>query len=218
MTYESYTDLPIGKRAQEWTETFLSRLANHPTADGSPRSLNGHFSFDFIHSTKDDVIYPIECNARVHTAIILLPLDKIAGCYDPRQDGSVVKPVKGIYPRSWIYNDIIMRYLPSFVPKQWLEWVHPSLPACVGPKNGIRPNEDLCKWRVDPTLVADDWIPFFVLWHVYWPWLLISRWWKGKKWTRVSDSSCPLGSVVSASTVALSPLMILLPSFQYITL
>jgi hypothetical protein len=40
--------------------------------------------------------------------------------------------------------------------------------------------------RVDPTLVADDWLPFLVLWHLWWPAVLMSRWWQGKKWTRVS--------------------------------
>ncbi len=195
MTYENYTDLPIGKRAEEWTRTFLSRLSSKPTEDGSERRLNGHFSFDFILSTKNDEIYPIECNARVHTAIILLPLDDIARCYDENHDGnSVVRPKKGTKARSWIYNDLIMRYLPILIPDAGLlRQLHPSLPACLvsnGVSKKLRPSENPLEWRVDPSLISDDWKPFFVLWHVYWPWLLITRWRNGKKWTRVSRRVC----------------------------
>jgi hypothetical protein len=197
MTYEDVTSLPIGRRAEEWTRTFLERLAQKPTQGGNQRRLNGHFSFDFILSTKNDVIYPIECNARVHTAVIMLPLDDIAGCYDDSfaKKGRIVRPRPGTAPRSWLYNDLVMRYLPLLVPsRRLLSLIHPSLPACAltsEAKHIVRPREDAVQVRVDPTLVADDWVPFIVLWHVFWPFLLVSRWWQGKKWTRVSPPSFP---------------------------
>ena len=189
MTYEDGTSELVGQRAERWTQELLERLQVHPTASGKTRRLTGHFSFDFI--VTDEQLYPIECNARVHTAIVLLPVDKIASCYTPRQSQAILRPFPGTTPRSWIYNDLIMRYLPIFVrDPALLERIHPSLPACTVARERIgdlRPCEKPFRLRVDPTLDAEDWLPFVVLWHLYWPALLLTRWWQGKRWTRVSS-------------------------------
>jgi hypothetical protein len=207
MTYENATLTPLGQSLEEWTRTFLARLQSDPTPSGKTRRLTGHFSFDFIVSTKNGVVYPIECNARVHTACIMLPLSEIASCYvDPpvsstkksadwtgeKKERQVLRPIQGTLPRSWIYNDFIMRYLPRLVPVALLGLIHPSLPACVmadRKRKEAKPNEQARTVRVDPTLVADDWMPFLVLWHLWWPYMLITRWWQGKRWTRVSELS-----------------------------
>jgi len=188
MTYENGTYENIGKRAEEWTIKFLDRLSKDKY-QGKDRRLTGHFSFDFIIHSQNGELYPIECNARVHTAIIMLPLSGIAECYnDPSSESerSILRPNKNTAPRSWIYNDLIMRYLPLLLPSPTaLNVLHPSLPGTL--QGGARPSEDPFTYRVDPTLVADDWVPFLVLWHVYWPSLLLVRWWKGIRWTRVSE-------------------------------
>ncbi|WWC89624.1 uncharacterized protein L201_004549 [Kwoniella dendrophila CBS 6074] len=195
MTYENATTEAIGRRAEQWTKTLLDRLQKDPTPSGKQRNLTGHFSFDFIVSTKNNEMYPIECNARVHTAVIMLPLSKIAECYEeqPANSRIILRPNPDTAPRSWIYNDLIMRYLPLIVSSpENLAKIHPSLPAClVNPKtkHNIKPSEAPYTWRKDPTLVSDDWLPFVVLWHVFWPYLLISRWWQGKKWTRLNVST-----------------------------
>lgn len=194
LTYENVTTDAIGSKSEKWTQTLLDRLVSDPTPTGRKRRLTGHFSFDFIHSTVDGELYPIECNARVHTAVILLPLTQIARCYstDPKPGPSnILRPDQATYPRSWIHNDLITRYLPFLLSSNLnlLAYIHPSLPACASIDNGkkeIRPSEDLLEIRIDPTLVADDWLPFLVLCHVWWPTLLVTRWWQGKKWTRVS--------------------------------
>lgn len=192
MTYENGTCEEIGRRAEQWTRDLLEKLANDDTPSGKKRRLTGHFSFDFIISTRNDVMYPIECNARVHTAVIMLPLSQIAACYTSKND-QTLRPDPCTLPRSWLYNDMVMRYLPRLIPlPHLLGMVHPSLPACVVPKrhrDSTRPDDSLLKLRVDPSLVADDWVPFLVLWHVYWPSLLLIRWWQGKYWTRVSTLS-----------------------------
>jgi hypothetical protein len=199
MTYEDWTNREIGKRAEQWTRDFLDRLAKNPIASGKKRRLTGHFSFDFILSERNGEMYPIECNPRVHTAIILLPLSQLASVYPAPHESfhvdKVLKPLPGTVPRSWIYNDLIMRYLPYVLPfAEILEMIHPSLPACHltwDQKKRILPQEGVMQLRVDPTLIADDPIPFLVLWHVFWPYLLITRWWQGKKWTRVSQAGVP---------------------------
>lgn len=186
MTYENVTQNTIGRRAEEWTKTFLDRLADDLTPAGKKRTLTGHFSFDFIVSDTNGEMYPIECNARVHTAVIMLPLSDIAKCYDEGSAKDVLRPLPGSLPRTWFYNDFIMRYLPLVLPRHLLASVHPSLPPCAHVKPGIQPSEAPLKLRIEPTLIADDWKPFLVLWHVWWPYMLLSRWWQGKRWTRVS--------------------------------
>lgn len=201
MTYENYTSTLIGHRAETWTRILLERLQSDPTPTGKERRLTGHFSFDFILSTKDGEMYPLECNARVHTAVILLPVSRIASCYEVDLTSSqptyppILRPQSTAFPRSWIYNDLIMRYLPllPFISSpSTLAAIHPCLPACAVPASKraeMKPSEEALKIRIDPTLVADDWVPFLVLWHVFWPQLLLRRWWQGKKWTRVSTCS-----------------------------
>jgi hypothetical protein len=196
MTYDNVTTEIIGQRAEAWTRQLLARLAGDSTPSGKTRRLMGHFSFDLILSSKDGELDPLECNARVHTAVILLPLDDIARCYSDNTDSvprHTLRPPRDTLPRSWIYNDLIMRYLPLVIPShQLLATLHPSLVE-YRTRHDLRPNEDPMKLRVDPTLVADDWLPFLVLWHLWWPAVLVSRWWQGKKWTRVSrcgESNC----------------------------
>jgi len=194
MTYEDWTNGEIGKRAEQWTREFLNKLAQDPIASGKNRRLTGHFSFDFILSERNGEMYPIECNPRVHTAIILLPLSQLASVYPAPHEAfnpeKVLRPLPATAPRSWLYNDLFMRYLPYAIPfPELLEIIHPSLPACHltwEQKKTVLPREGVLQLRVDPTLIADDPIPFLVLWHVFWPYLLITRWWQGKKWTRVS--------------------------------
>jgi len=188
LTYEDATTDAVGLRAEAWTRLLLDRLQTDPTSSGWKRRLTGHFSFDLIESTKDGQLYPLECNARAHTALILLPISDIASCYltDPVLD--TLRPLPATLPRSWVYNDLITRYLPLLSPSlPLLSLIHPSLPACLRARPDGRPSEEPWRWRVDPTLVADDWLPFVVLWHVYWPGMLMRRWWLGKKWTRVSQ-------------------------------
>lgn len=218
MTYEDATSTPAGRAAEQWTLDFLRLLRNDLTPSGRPRRLNGHFSFDLIQSSADGMLYPIECNARVHTAVVLLPLDGVAGCYDSFVksakgnkgqvngiahgtgvtrnadagegdvgDPTVLRPLPGILPRSWIYNNIFMRLLPTLIRSaSILGMIHPSLPACLATETDKQPDESVTAIALEPTLVADDWMPFMVLWHLWWPALLLVRWWNGVKWTRVS--------------------------------
>lgn len=172
-------------------------------------------------------MYPIECNARVHTAVVMLQLDEIAACYDldgvdggdgyqrggmgtsengrdtnvktgetnlSKRTRTVLRPKPNTLPRSWTYNNLVMRGIPALLPCTLLGIIHPSLPACA-PSSATnneannaptRPIENIFAWAIEPTLVADDWVPFLALWHVWWPYLLVMRWWAGKRWTRVS--------------------------------
>ena len=46
----------------QWVEDFLGSY---------PRSLTGWLTFDFMRSPEDGLIYPIECNPRIHSCFIL---------------------------------------------------------------------------------------------------------------------------------------------------
>ena len=206
MTYEDATNESAGLMAREWTSTFLDKLQALPTKTGKKRRLTGHFSFDFILSNINGQLYPIECNARVHTAVILLPLSHLAACYDrpgDAADSQVLQPVEGTITRSWIYNDIIMQYLPTLIPsRRLLGLVHPSLPPCIPrhDQSNSRPSTTSLSLKVDPTITGDDWVPFLIFWHVFWPLLLLGRWWDHKPWTRVSRniSGLKLRCLISA--------------------
>lgn len=194
MTYEDWTTHEIGKRCEQWTREFLSRLAKHKTEKGQTRRLTGHFSFDFIHSERNGELYPIECNPRVHTAIIMLDATRLAACYQRERTGKdILRPDQGTLPRTWLYNDLIMRYLPYLLPfPGLLRALHPSLPACClswSQAQKLLPRENPWALRIDPALVADDPLPFLVLYHFWWPALLIQRWAQGKQWTRLNVST-----------------------------
>ncbi|KAL7419510.1 hypothetical protein Q5752_005421 [Cryptotrichosporon argae] len=190
MTYEDATHDGVGRAAEAWTQRLLAALADDPTPTGRRRALTGHFSFDLIQSTRDGKLYAIECNARVHTAVIMLPLDRVAACYAAEAvEQPILRPLPSTLARSWLYNDLVVKLLPALMPsKQALALIHPSLPACAD-KPVKRPYEGAGVRRVDPTLIADDPAPFLVLWHVYWPYLLLTRWWQGKRWTRLNVST-----------------------------
>ncbi|KAJ9125159.1 hypothetical protein QFC22_000113 [Naganishia vaughanmartiniae] len=196
MTYENWTQKEVGRRAEKWTIDFLNKLSKKPMSDGKQRHLNGHFSFDFILSTRNGEMYPIECNPRVHTAIILLPLSSLAACYPTPGTSAynkILRPDPQVLPRTWLYNDIVMRLLPYILPfPEVLDVIHPSLSACClswEQRRSLLPDESPFRVRVDPTLVADDPLPFLVLWHVWWPSMLLKRWWQGKNWTRINVST-----------------------------
>lgn len=109
MTYYPAHQHPFGKRALRWTQDFLEALIED-TEKWKGKSLDGHYSFDFIHQQPDpsiletikqgtlgrlrgseqaDIFFnggrivAIECNPRVHTAVGLLTQDPHFGkAYD----------------------------------------------------------------------------------------------------------------------------------------
>lgn len=163
-------------------------------AEAGGEELTGHLSFDFIAEWKGNRVrlYPIECNPRAHTAVVLFSeTPEMADAYlDVFQDSSRKKREGPIFQQApghgyyWIGHDlVILGILPvvrrllgqvktwNWVLKQWmLLWQH------------------VVYWR-DGTFVTWDPIPLLVLYHVYWPLRLLASLLKGEEWSRINVST-----------------------------
>ncbi|KAF3351507.1 GPN-loop GTPase 2-like protein [Verticillium dahliae VDG2] len=140
----------------------------------------GHLSFDFIVRSKASSnleedqhaeIYPIECNPRVHTAVVLF--NETPGLVEDYlsvlEPGVAHQPVEPRYPRTyrkyyWLGQDFVeLAMLPTIrallmpnggdtsIQQSWCKFWH-----------------HLCHWKDATFEVSDPW-PFWWLYHVYWP-------------------------------------------------
>lgn len=142
-------------------------------------------------SEKDNKLYPIECNPRVHTAICLLvPNKNFASAYlnTDSNDTTVVYPSKEETDKAWIGHDLPAVALPR-ICRPLLSRLHPLTvqrqadPTAVN----ISPLKMLLS---DPTLAFDDPLPFFALYHIQWPFLLLRQIFiRRKKWSRINVST-----------------------------
>ena len=92
----------------QWVEAFLASF---------PRTLTGWITFDFMRSPEDGLIYPIECNPRIHSCFILfekedgliklLEQSLLQGFRQTNEDSQEIQPLrpstKQIY---WIINEL----------------------------------------------------------------------------------------------------------------
>ncbi|KAH6612614.1 hypothetical protein C7974DRAFT_405938 [Boeremia exigua] len=185
-----YTALPTQCLLNQAMLNFTRRVA---AAGGA--GFTGHLSFDFLVPDTGDgevVLYPIECNPRAHTAVVLFEnTPEMAGAYlsalDRRKDGGAVEGP--VFPRAparsyyWIGHEVVCCLLL------------PLLDAVVGagPWSGLREGVEtfwkrLGGWRDGTLTVQDPW-PFFVLYHVYWPARFVECLMKGKAWSRINVST-----------------------------
>jgi hypothetical protein len=133
---------------------------------------------DFIQS-KDGKLYPIECNPRVHTAICLLATnERFAQAYLSSQQHEVIKPLPRTKARTWLGHDLPVLFLPSLIPQ--LRRLHPLVP--VNPQLQVDVVDPMFEWQ-------DPW-PFFALYHIQWPFLLLRQLLiRRKKWQRINAST-----------------------------
>ena len=189
MHYEALpADSPLSKAMLQFTETF----SNH--GDGS---FTGHLSFDFMVENYDAtdadqiVLYPIECNPRAHTAVALFNhsskmVDTYLSLIDPttKSDsvGRVVTPLQQ-HKYYWIGHDLITRVL---LPTLHLLFLRMSLSALlVGYREFI---SHVLFWR-DGTFEVWDPLPWWWLYHVYWPMRFLNCIVSGTKWSRLNVST-----------------------------
>ena len=178
-----YEPLPAHSKLNQEMLAFTERVV----ADGG-NTFTGHLSFDFLVEDEENVkLYPIECNPRAHTAVVLFEkTPEMAEAYlsalDYRKDsGEKETPV---FPRSptssyyWFGHDLV-----SFL-------ILPFLDALFGAgewgqcAEGVRTFWwHFSNWRDGTLTVRDPW-PFFVLYHVYWPARFLDCLLKGKEWSR----------------------------------
>ncbi|KAF2832051.1 hypothetical protein CC86DRAFT_312790, partial [Ophiobolus disseminans] len=165
-------------------------------AQDGGEGFTGHLSFDFLVEDGQDgdevVLYPIECNPRAHTAVVLFDeTPEMAKAYlsvfnDAISDYNKSTPV---YPRAptrsyyWVGHDVVTL------------GILPILDALTGKGSWKSTIDDLAVlgrhlvyWR-DGTFTLQDPVPFWVLYHVYWPMKFVASLRSGRAWSRVNVST-----------------------------
>lgn len=213
MTYYPAHEHPIGKRTLDWTRKFLARLAADERWSG--RSLDGHYSFDFIHqpdakSHPGDVdffdrgrVVTIECNPRVHTAVGLLSGQADFGAvYDTdgaARENAPVMPNSNAVPMSWLAHDLPARLLPLVLPSPLRRLVHPLWLSHrdVARSNAAPSSPSLpgffdldAPGARDAAWDSSDPLPFFALYHLMWPYLMARQVFvRRRAWSRINVST-----------------------------
>lgn len=197
-----YSALPpqstIAYAMQSYTQKYVSKLGN----------ATGHFSIDFMLDTSgpraryerdwegSGRLYPIECNPRAHTAVVLFEgsenamVDGYLRALDERAFPEGEREVEAVVPtpahaRYWIGHDlltlVIMPVLslatlgtsPMEVVRNWLTFG----------KRLVSP-----RWRDGTFEVWDPW-PFWWLYVVYWPGRCVMAIWNQEWWSRANVST-----------------------------
>lgn len=170
-----YVALPAESKLSRAMLAFTERLAGE-----RGEGFTGHVSFDFLVRRGDTgeekdgevVLYPIECNPRVHTAIVLF--NETHGLVDeylsilspPAADNTTNTPLTPTNPDQyyWIGQDLISLviyplYLCLFAGTQSLRQVIASTRLFI---------HHASEWK-DGTFEIWDPLPWWWLYHVYWP-------------------------------------------------
>jgi hypothetical protein len=189
-----YEPLPAYSALSQEMLKFTEKVA----LDGG-ETFTGHLSFDFLVEKHDDdgdsgdvVLYPIECNPRAHTAVVLFDqTPEMAGAYlsvfeDAISDYGIDTPV---YPKAptksyfWLGHDLVTY---GILP------VLDALSGCAGwsdVSDGWKVlAQHLMYWK-DGTFTLADPVPFFVLYHLYWTAKFVESLRTGKKWSRINVST-----------------------------
>ncbi|KAF2109082.1 hypothetical protein BDV96DRAFT_616069 [Lophiotrema nucula] len=165
---------------------FTERVAE----DGGA-SFSGHLSFDFLAEGEGESVrlYPIECNPRAHTAVVLFRESKaMADAYSYFASGrsgkkDITTPMMPSWNYYWAGHDLVTFVL---IPLLEMLFGRGSLEEL---SIGLAEFwQHLVYWR-DGTFVVWDPLPFFVLYHIYWPAQFVDCLLKGKEWSRINVST-----------------------------
>ncbi|KAF2730431.1 hypothetical protein EJ04DRAFT_545767 [Polyplosphaeria fusca] len=159
-------------------------------AEHGGEGFTGHLSFDFlVRGGGEDVeLYPIECNPRAHTAVVLFGESKeMADAYlDGFGRGSgkgVVVPSMPCHSYYWVGHDlialIVIPLLELLCGRGSLGTVWEGMERFV---------HHLIYWR-DGTYTLWDPLPFWILYQVYWPAQFFRCLVKGCGWSRLNVST-----------------------------
>ena len=193
MHYEALSaDSALSRAMLKFTEAFVGR---------SGGCMTGHLSFDFLvdeiatERGAEMVLQPIECNPRAHTAVVLFEgkSEEMAqvymGALKPQVNGvteehesDIVIPA-GTPKYYWIGHDIVALVLyPLFLVFMRRMTVAAYLHSCV------TFFEHLLFWR-DGTFETWDPLPWWSLYHIYWPAHFVRCILQRQKWSRMNVST-----------------------------
>ncbi|KAF2854518.1 hypothetical protein T440DRAFT_441577 [Plenodomus tracheiphilus IPT5] len=183
-----YEPLPPTSQLSKEMLNFTERVC----ADGG-ETFTGHLSFDFLVEDEKDVkLYPIECNPRAHTAVVLFEqtpemADAYLSIFNKSSSSSrkspPVSPKQPTYSYYWLGHDLVSF---GILPIADMLFGHGSRDDVV---MGL-----LALWRhwiywKDGTFTLEDPWPFFALYHVYWPMKFLESLRTGRAWSRINVST-----------------------------
>lgn len=188
MHYEALPSTsPLSRAMLEFTEKF---------AASGGKGFTGHLSFDFMvenptaSSPADITLYPIECNPRAHTAVALFNgttamVDAYLSVLDAASHDSqskVVVPVrKDRY--YWVGHDVVTLLILPTLSAMALRL---SISELINSYKILLTH--LVDWK-DGTYETWDPLPWWWLYHGYWPMQFWNHMVKGMKWSRLNVST-----------------------------
>lgn len=187
-----YEPLPAYSRLSQEMLRFTQRVCQ---AGGE--AFTGHLSFDFLVQRsgneglegEDVELYPIECNPRAHTAVVLFDqTPEMADAYlsvfstsSALADSWKSTPVFPKAPANsyyWLGHDLV-----ALVLLPLLDFVFGKASRKDAAKGVREFAHHVVYWR-DGTLALDDPWPFFVLYHGFWPARFVEALWTRRAWSR----------------------------------
>lgn len=185
----------LSRQSDVWTKLygFTRAYMDGLAGEGEREKLTGQLSFDFIVRESDGELYPIECNPRTHTAVVLFggDMERLANCYLSVLDTDateVAQPVADVYTPNttfaggsyWIGHDIVSLVILPFLRITSDFWgFFSALWKFI---------EHLLSWK-DATFEFWDPYPFWILYHWYWPWMFILSLVEWRKWSSINVST-----------------------------
>ena len=179
----------------KFTTEFAARSGKHMT---------GHLSFDFLvqetttESGLEKTLYPIECNPRAHTAVVLFngQSEECAKAYmaaiTSNMNGNASEHVTNAVTPSnseryyWIGHDLVVLI---FLPLLQVLMLKSSMADLVRDCSIFF--QHLFLWR-DGTFETWDPLPWWWLYHVYWPGQFLSCILQRRKWSRINVSTAKM--------------------------
>ncbi|KAF2214435.1 hypothetical protein CERZMDRAFT_110740 [Cercospora zeae-maydis SCOH1-5] len=182
------SDSALSQAMLQFTETY---------AAAGGEGFTGHLSFDFLVEDPAEkkpekiVLYPIECNPRAHTAVCLFNRaeDMVHGYLElldgvSQKDGPdwFASPVRND-AYYWVGHDFVTLVLVPLVGVATLQLSARELIRSVATFA-----VHLLTWK-DGTYELWDPLPWFMLYHVYWPMQFLGCLREGRKWSRINVST-----------------------------
>ena len=182
-----YEAIPSSSELFQQMLNFTKRVAQ----DGG-ETFSGHLSFDFLAEGEGSAskLYPIECNPRAHTAVVLFQsTPQMASAYlsalspQTSSDSEIVSPHSPTPSYYWLGHDIVALVI---MPILDLLWGITTFSEVLNRMTDFW--EHVLSWR-DGTYTVEDPVPFFVLYHVYWPMKFMTALLTQKSWSRINVST-----------------------------
>ncbi|PQK10958.1 hypothetical protein BB8028_0002g12760 [Beauveria bassiana] len=188
-----YAALPENSTLSESMRRFTMSVAEH-----AGEGFTGHLSFDFMvkpgegssSGKETEQIYPIECNPRVHTAVVLFrDTRQLVDRYLSVLEADVDTDDEILYPQHvqryyWVGQDLVEQV---FCPLYRLFWDGMASINDVVLQFALF-IEHVLYWKDGTFTVWDPW-PFWWLYHVQWPARLMNCLIRGKRWERANVST-----------------------------